>query len=82
MREAWSDDAEDCERIFPPQGKTTMPFFSQGNFFACLILRSLQFRSDCELQTCCDLQDIHCIELALIVQIIHFADGWGNSRLN
>jgi hypothetical protein len=27
MHEAWKDDAEDCERTFPPQGKTTLPFF-------------------------------------------------------
>jgi hypothetical protein len=68
--------------IFLRTAKPLCPFFSQGNFFACFILPSLHFRSHCELQPCCDLQDICRTEVALSVQIIHFADGWGNSRLN
>jgi len=61
--------------------KTTMPLLSQGNYFACLILPSLQFRSACPLQTCYVLHDIHCTKDGLGVQFIHFADGWGNSIL-
>ena len=69
--------------FFPRRAKPLCFFFSLVViFFACLILPSLQFMSDCALQTYYDLQDIHCIEVALGVQIIHFADGWGNSRLN
>lgn len=42
----------------------------------------LQFKSVCPLQTCCILQDIHCIEVALGVQFLRFANGWGDSILN
>ena len=61
--------------------KTTMPLLSRGNWFACLILPSLQYMSAWPLQTCYVLHDIHCTKIALGVQFIRFADGWDNSRL-
>ena len=45
MHKAWSEDAEDCERIFPPQGKTTMSFFLRVIFhFTYYLIVAVQVR--------------------------------------
>ena len=70
-----------CLFFFNLLCKTTMPFFSRGSWFDCLILPLVQFMSTCPLQTCYVLQDIYYTEVALGVQFIRFPDGWGNSKL-
>jgi hypothetical protein len=37
MHQAWSEDAEDCGRTYPPQGKTTLPFFFLGVMFSLVL---------------------------------------------
>ena len=56
-------------------------FFLQVNWYACLILPSLEFRATRLPAKQLSFAGLKSKIRCRVVQFIHFADGWGNSKL-